>query len=218
MESTWASPDRQGSDEVNKRVAWISALTLALSVGLIGPALAVEAPAATAAPEAVAAVTQTVSSDVPVVTTDDFAPKTVPVVEAEKPAPVKAIAKKTTKRSTVRTAAVRKRVVRTVSKPKAKTASASRVSDQQTAESVLRSLKAKYRYLDGVTVTMGTTPGNYQAVSYYARGKIVISPKHTASISTILKHEIWHVIDYRDNGKIDWGERVAPKNAAEYLK
>jgi hypothetical protein len=125
---------------------------------------------------------------------------------------------KNTTRSTVRKAAVRKRTVRTVSKPKARTASTSKQSDLQTAESVLRSLKAKYRYLDGVTVTIGSTPGNYQAVSYYARGRIVISPKHTASISTILKHEIWHCIDYRDNGRIDWGERVAPKNAAEYLK
>ena len=90
--------------------------------------------------------------------------------------------------------------------------------DLATAEAVLASLQAKYQYLDGVTVTIGATPNNYQAVSYMGRGLIVISPSHTASISTIMSHEIWHIIDYRDNGTIDWGERVAPKNAADYLK
>jgi hypothetical protein len=38
------------------------------------------------------------------------------------------------------------------------------------------------------------------------------------SISRILAHEIWHVIDWRDNGHIDWKESVPPKNAADYRK
>lgn len=201
---------------MNKRVAWISALTVVLSVGLIGPALAVEAPAPVATDPA-PAITQTVSSSGPVVTTDDFAPKTVPVVKEDEPTVKKAAKKATAKKSS--RPIVKKAVARKSSSGAKRTVStASTSNDLSTAQSVLRSLQAKYRYLDGVTVSIGKTPGGYQAVAYYSRGRIVISPKHTASISTILKHEIWHVIDYRDNGKIDWGERVAPKNAAEYLK
>ena len=103
----------------------------------------------------------------------------------------------------------------TTAKVVAKSSSSSAID---TARSVLASLKAKYRYLDGVTVTIGKTPGGYQAVSYYTRGAIVISPTHTATITRILKHEIWHIIDWRDNGKIDWRESVPPHNAADYLK
>ena len=65
---------------------------------------------------------------------------------------------------------------------------------------------------------MGKTPGGYQAVSYYTRGRILISTTHTVSISRILAHEIWHIIDWRDNGKIDWRESVPPHNASDYLK
>jgi hypothetical protein len=191
---------------VNKHVAWISgvALTVALSVGLIVPALAVETPAA--APVA-PAVSQTTTSKVPFVTTDDFAPKSVPVVVEEEKPVVKKAAKKTSAKSTT----VKRTTTKSTSTVKktsgtAKTASTS--DDLATAKSVLASLQAKYRYLDGVTVRIDDTPKNYQAVAYMGRGIIVINPNHTASISTILKHEIWHIIDYRDNGTIDWGENV----------
>ena len=49
-----------------------------------------------------------------------------------------------------------------------------------------------------------------QAIAYYKSGRIVISPSHTASLSRILNHEVWHIIDYRDNGVIDWGENIPP--------
>lgn len=93
-----------------------------------------------------------------------------------------------------------------------------RAAKLRRARSVLAALKRKYRHLDGVTVTIGKTPGGYQAVSYYTAGRIVISPKHRASIERILKHEVWHIIDWRDNGRIDWRESVPPRNAASYLK
>ena len=51
----------------------------------------------------------------------------------------------------------------------------------------------------------------YQAIAYYTSGRIVISRSHKASLSRIINHEIWHIIDYRDNGKIDWGEHVPPR-------
>jgi len=64
-------------------------------------------------------------------------------------------------------------------------------------------------------VTMGNASG-YQAVAYYTSGRIVISPKHTASLQRILSHEIWHIIDWRDNGRIDWRESVPPANASRF--
>jgi len=76
------------------------------------------------------------------------------------------------------------------------------------AKSILAGLIAKYPILKGTTVTMGTTPGGYQAVCYYKSGRIIVSPKHTANLTTILTHEVWHVIDWRDNGRIDWGENI----------
>ncbi|PKQ36916.1 MAG: hypothetical protein CVT59_10540 [Actinobacteria bacterium HGW-Actinobacteria-1] len=76
------------------------------------------------------------------------------------------------------------------------------------AKSILAGLIAKYPILKGTTVSIGTTPGGYQAVAYYQSGRIIVSSSHTASLSRILTHEVWHIIDWRDNGRIDWGENV----------
>lgn len=80
----------------------------------------------------------------------------------------------------------------------------------------LARLASRYRYLDSVTVTVGSTPDGRQAVSYYTRGVIVIDRNHEYSIDVILEHEIWHVVDWRDNGRLDWGEDVPPSDAASY--
>ena len=161
------------------------------------------------------------SRTIPVTVPDPKALATPRPVSTATVAKIAPAAKKTVKRSTVKPAArrvVAKRAPSTAPTT-VKTASASSsASDLDTAQSVLASLKATYRYLDGVTVSMGTTPGGYQAVSYYTKGRILISTKHTATISRILKHEIWHIIDWRDNGKIDWRESVPPHNASDYLK
>ena len=94
-----------------------------------------------------------------------------------------------------------------------KTAAATKTTAGSTSElaqarSILAGLIAKHPILKGVTVTMGSTPNSYQAVCYYRSGRIVVNPHHTASLSRILNHEVWHVIDWRDNGRIDWGENV----------
>ena len=89
-------------------------------------------------------------------------------------------------------------------------------SDQARAKDVLAQLAAKYRHLDGVTVSMGTTPNGEQAVAFYTENRIVISRTHTVSIERILAHEVWHVIDWRDNGRLDWGENLPPANARTY--
>jgi hypothetical protein len=95
-------------------------------------------------------------------------------------------------------------------------AAAARKGDAARAKAILASLQARYpRYLSGVTVSMGNASG-YQAVAYYTSGRIVISPKHKASLERILNHEVWHIIDWRDNGRIDWREKVPPANASAY--
>jgi hypothetical protein len=87
---------------------------------------------------------------------------------------------------------------------------ASTASKLSQAKSILASYISKYPILKGTTVEFGDAKG-YQAIAYYKSGRIVISPTHRSSLSAIIGHEIWHIIDWRDNGKIDWGEKVPPK-------
>ncbi len=86
------------------------------------------------------------------------------------------------------------------------------------AEEVLGSLQERYGFLDDVTVTLGPTPGGREAVAYYTRGEIVIDPGHSLPVESIMHHEIWHIIDWRDNGRLDWGESVPPANAGDYRR
>ncbi len=79
------------------------------------------------------------------------------------------------------------------------------------AKSILASLIAQHPILAGTTVSFGSTPGGYQAVAYFKSGRILVSPNHRASLRTILRHEVWHIIDWRDNNHIDWGENIPPK-------
>jgi hypothetical protein len=88
--------------------------------------------------------------------------------------------------------------------------------DLEHAKVVLAKLQKTYRYLGGVTLRMDPTPDDRQAVAYYTEGEIVISPDHVATIDKILAHEVWHIIDYRDNGRLDWGEDLPPSNASAY--
>ncbi|MHB1341370.1 MAG: hypothetical protein ACYC77_07230 [Coriobacteriia bacterium] len=90
-------------------------------------------------------------------------------------------------------------------------------SDAALAQATLAGLAARYDLLDGVTVTIGHTPADTQAVAYYTEGRIVIDPAHHVSIGEILEHEIWHIIDWRDNAKMDWGEDLPPATSAAYL-
>ena len=85
----------------------------------------------------------------------------------------------------------------------------------QQAQAILNQYIERYPILKGTTVEIGDAKG-HQAVAYYTLGHIVISPNHSASLERILAHEIWHVIDWRDNGRIDWGENIPPSNASDY--
>lgn len=88
--------------------------------------------------------------------------------------------------------------------------------DEKSAKAYLRELGEKFDHLDNVSVTFGQTPNGEQAVAYYERGVIVIDSEHSVSIQTILDHEIWHIIDYRDDGRLDWGENLPPSDWAAY--
>jgi len=83
-------------------------------------------------------------------------------------------------------------------------------SEAAQASAILARYVSQYPILEGATVTLGDTPNDYQAVTYYQSGRIVIDTDHTVSLERILAHEIWHVIDWRDNGVIDWGENIPP--------
>jgi hypothetical protein len=86
----------------------------------------------------------------------------------------------------------------------------------QQAKVELAKLQHTYRYLDGITLRIDPTPGDAQAVAYYTDNEIVINPGHVASIEKILAHEVWHIIDWRDNGRLDWGEDLPPSNTSTY--
>jgi hypothetical protein len=89
-------------------------------------------------------------------------------------------------------------------------------SGARRSREVMSGLIGKYFHLDDVRVTFGTTPKGHEAVAYYTDGEIVVSSTHSVDVETILAHEIWHIIDWRDNGRLDWGEDLPPDNAADY--
>lgn len=80
-------------------------------------------------------------------------------------------------------------------------------SESAQAKAILANYIAKYPVLQGATVSFGDAKG-YQAICYYRSGRIVISPTHTASLERIIRHEVGHIIDWRDNGVINWGENI----------
>lgn len=86
-------------------------------------------------------------------------------------------------------------------------AAQSTADEQAEAQAILDGYIAKYPILAGTTVKFGDAKGR-QAICYYQSGRIVISPTHTASLRAIISHEIGHVIDWRDNGVMDWGESI----------
>ncbi len=96
------------------------------------------------------------------------------------------------------------------SRPSGGSATAAMPSGGGDLQSILNGYIAKHPILAGATASYGDAKG-YQAIAYYKSGRIVVSPTHTASLQRIIGHEIWHIIDWRDNGVIDWGENVPPR-------
>lgn len=126
------------------------------------------------------------------VTTPSAAAMTTSAVKAA--APVKALVTATTVKpaATANTSATKR---------------AATGSESAQAKAILAGLIGRYPILQGTTVSFGDARG-YQAIALYKSGRIVINPAHTASLARILDHEVWHIIDWRDNGVIDWGENI----------
>ncbi|MCL2503252.1 MAG: hypothetical protein FWE94_01360 [Coriobacteriia bacterium] len=91
--------------------------------------------------------------------------------------------------------------------PKNPSVSLSQAEKLALAQAILDEQIAKYPILAGTTVSFGDARG-YQAIAYYTTGRIIISPNHTTSLEKIISHEVWHIIDWRVNGRIAWGENV----------
>jgi hypothetical protein len=191
----------QHSKGTRARLSIIAAfvgVTLAVTVGLsLVPPHSVDAAVASQSR------LEQVPTDTKTIATADSTPLVVnatvkqatPIAQPEPAAPLLATA-----RSTNRTATV-------ASKP---TATKPATDELTEAKRILAGLIAKHPILAGTTVSFGDARG-YQAIALYTSGRIIISPTHTASLSRILNHEVWHIIDWRDNGSIDWGEQVPPR-------
>ena len=121
-----------------------------------------------------------------------------------------AIAARTVVRTTTAVRKAARPVVTSSTSAGTSTTTAAPTSELAQAQSILNGYISRYPILAGTTVSFGDAKG-YQAICYYQSGRIVISTTHTSSLERILGHEIWHVIDWRDNGVIDWGENVPPR-------
>jgi len=153
--------------------------------------------------EAVDATTKTIDApDAAALVVDATLKQATPIAEPEPAAAMRTGRTTRTARSSSST-----RTTATTSKPAAAKPAGSELSQ---ARSILAGLIAKHPILRGTTVSFGDARG-YQAIALYTSGRIIISPSHSASLTRILNHEVWHIIDWRDNGRIDWGESVPPR-------
>lgn len=83
-------------------------------------------------------------------------------------------------------------------------------AEQIQAQTIIDGYISKCPILAGTVVEIKSIESGYQAVAYYVSGRIIISPTHTATLSRILAHEIFHIYDWRDNNVINWGENLPP--------
>ncbi len=68
------------------------------------------------------------------------------------------------------------------------------------ARAILAGYIAKYPICKGATVYITMVPalqGGAQGCVFLGSGTIVINPSHSASLSSIIGHEIDHLVDYR---------------------
>ena len=89
-------------------------------------------------------------------------------------------------------------------------------AEQKRVDELMATYARRISGLDGIHVTMGQTPQGEEAVAYYTANQIVIDTEHKVDIEKILAHEIWHIVDFRDNGRLDWGEDLPPVNSRDY--
>ena len=60
--------------------------------------------------------------------------------------------------------------------------------------------------LQGAKVYIQDCPNNWQGCAFYESGTIWIDPDHSASLEKIIIHECNHIIDWRQDGDIDYND------------
>lgn len=81
-------------------------------------------------------------------------------------------------------------------------------SDRREAARQLARQIRRFPALKGVRIEWSTKTRGYQAITFYKTGLIRINPHHRAALWKIVRHETGHVADWRNNHRIDWGERI----------
>ncbi len=120
---------------------------------------------------------------------------------------LKSLVKKTTTSKTRVQAYSAKRVTSYTSKKTTKLSRAEMIDiKEKQARSILNKFILKYPILKGTQIYVRECPNNWQGCAYYTKGVILIDPDHTASLYTIIAHEVNHIIDYRTDGKIDYND------------
>jgi hypothetical protein len=72
------------------------------------------------------------------------------------------------------------------------------------AQQILAFQIAKNPILIGTNVYIKDCSNNWQACAFYQAGIILIDPDHKASLEEIISHECNHIIDWRQDGDIDY--------------
>ncbi len=79
-------------------------------------------------------------------------------------------------------------------------------SEQARARRILAKYIARYPILKGTQIYVRQCPYNWQGCAYYKKGVILIDPDHTAPLEKIIAHEVRHIIDWREDHKIDYND------------
>jgi hypothetical protein len=123
-----------------------------------------------------------------------------PAARVHKAAAAKATRSDDTHISSARRTSLRKSAVRTVSTSVKKTSSGG--GELARARAILARYVAKYPICNGAKVCVGMVPalhGGTQGCVFLSSATIVINPNHTASLESIIAHEINHLRQYRES-------------------
>lgn len=74
------------------------------------------------------------------------------------------------------------------------------------AQALLNAEIAKNPILVGTTIKIQECPNDWQACAWYKRGEIWVDPDHRAPLERIISHEVAHIIDWREDGDIDYND------------
>lgn len=78
--------------------------------------------------------------------------------------------------------------------------------EQRRAEQILSYYIKKYPILAGVKIYVRDCPNNWEGCAYYTKGIILVDPDHKHTLEEIIAHEVRHIIDWREDNKIDYND------------